>query len=56
MSTNPEPTLREPTAQHVYDELVLLREAIRDLIGAQRAVLSTQTTIINALPARRARR
>jgi hypothetical protein len=51
MSTKPEPTSRD-----IYDELVLLREAIADLMGAQRAVLSTQTTIINALPVRRARR
>lgn len=50
MSTEPEPTSRD-----IYDELVLLREAVTDLLAANRAVLSTQTTIIKALPIRRTR-
>ncbi|MCZ0986677.1 hypothetical protein [Streptomyces diastatochromogenes] len=49
-------TKSEPTPRDIYDELVLLREAIADLIGANRAVLDSQTTIIKALPVRRVRR
>ncbi|MEU6321508.1 hypothetical protein [Streptomyces sp. NPDC047009] len=45
----------EPTPRDIYDELVLLREAIADLMGANRAVLASQTTIIKAMPVRLSR-